>query len=80
MSQSSDRSFFGGSVAGWLGVHLAVVRRWQARHTTLDSRRVVLTGAWEYDVTAVDQSRLLAAPSQLSVAFFTEAGTRQLVG
>jgi uncharacterized membrane protein YjgN (DUF898 family) len=51
------------------------VTRWVREHT-----RVALVGVWEYDATAAEPSRLLAAPGRLSVAFFPEAGTRQLVG
>jgi uncharacterized membrane protein YjgN (DUF898 family) len=105
-------------------VGLVLVRRSQARHTTLDGRQVEFTGsagelfrvwllwwtltlatlgvygvwvvprvarwtrkhtrvapspAWEYDVTPAEPFRL-AGPIGLSLAFFPEAGTRQLFG
>jgi uncharacterized membrane protein YjgN (DUF898 family) len=105
-------------------VGLVLVRRWQARHTTLDGRQVEFTGSarelvrawvpwwvltlgtlgwygvrvaprvaqwtrdhtrvalrpvWEHEVTPAEPFRL-AAPIGLSLAFFPEAGTRQLVG
>jgi uncharacterized membrane protein YjgN (DUF898 family) len=65
------------ATVGAYGVWVAPrVSRWTREHT-----RVVGGGVWEYDAaTAAEPSRLLAAPSRLSVAFFTEAGTRQLAG
>jgi uncharacterized membrane protein YjgN (DUF898 family) len=105
-------------------VGLVMVRRSQARHTTLDGRHVEFTGsarelfrswllwwtlvlvtlgvyslwvvprvsrwtrehtriaprpAWEYDVASAEPFRL-AGPIGLSLAFFPEAGTRQLLG
>jgi uncharacterized membrane protein YjgN (DUF898 family) len=64
---------------GTLGVYgvwtFPRVARWADAHT-----RVAVRQVWAYDATPSEPTRPLAAPSRLSLAFFTEAGVRRLAG